>query len=116
MHGAPLYAVLALQGVDRPQHVRDLRLVPRVYLHPYRYEPRVQHQRKPHDRVMPVLLRWPLPAQLVLPVYLEVEVGAVEVGPGHVRTEALLGGVCEDLDYLLVFAAEEFASVKDLAV
>jgi len=116
MDGAADHLVAPLQVPDDPPQDRLLRLVSGIQPEPDGDEVPVQQQAHADDRVRPALLARTFPAEAVLPVDLEVEVGAVEIGGPGVDA---VGGLClvqKKLGELLVVPAEEGAAVEHLVV
>ena len=90
----------------RPREMGLLALVPREDLPLVGDDVGVQEQGHGDDRIRPVLLARPLPLDSLLPVDLEVVVGAVEVDMPEVSPEASVHGLVQDVYHVLAAAPE----------
>ena len=113
---APRHAVSGLHVLDPSPEQRLLGLVAGVELHVQGYHVGVQEQRLAYYGVVAALLGGALPPPFVLPVDLEVVVGAVEVADAEPPAVGLPDVVVQHLDVLVEVPAYEVDPVEYLVV
>lgn len=114
--GPGAYVVPFPHPLDRAADLGLLGLVPREKVHVDGDEARVEQEPHADERRLLVLLRGAVLLEIAFPVYLEIEVGAVEIGHPRVQREPLRRCPREDLDDLVVLAPHVLACREDLVI
>ena len=85
-------------------------------MHPDRDQIPIQKESQTNNRILFPFFAWPFPSEIIFPVNLEIEVGAVKIGSGRVQPEHLVSLYGKYFNELLIIISQKSQPIHQLVI